>query len=255
MALIYYKVASGTASNPNKNTLVLNPRNAYIAKFDIGDWSRMRFAVQYSVVDDENPNAIASPTETFSYSNREWRNEFLIGIKRYNEHFPGESNNDCFIGYRNPVGNNLLTPSGYNVGVDLRAIIIKPNKSYQQGPTTLQSIGGSFSGYGVGTENYFSQVINGEIILANKGTNIQAAKIKASNGWGIGPYQLCPTYQGSNDMFVSMNTGALYSDTNFVETSLTNNGSPLPIPDAIYIYSPFYTARIRIHNVAFQRVE
>jgi len=276
MATIFEKLpASG------EKCLILEPREALIYPFDLGNWTQLRMSAAVSFTSTTDDNSFIT-SETVSSSNSP-RGSMYWGLYSGGGNLPF-SNTSSFVGFGNKTGSSLVIGNANNNGLPTYAALTIDSIFR---PATIEahvlmngfsSVGNHFSksGHGLGDVfnlGYFALpstsppsvtpsylVISGEqnycviqstlFNVINKGLPGQSFDLCWSNN-GATPYtnvsidvlKQC----NANLNFSSRFTGVYYN------SNCSSTGSPVDLPSNIILYFPFTSNRLRVHSILIER--
>lgn len=243
MAIISTKVISGGTAN----AVILDPRQAFIYPFDIGEWNKIRvgMAISFTGVSSDNQNMDSFGTPSVSVSSA--RDRIYYGIKPHSQNFPQE-NNEPFIGFRSHGNSSYITfPPNF---LDHR------NEHGEKGYIGVHYPNGGVEGklydplaneaYGVVTPTGLADdtiahcgIITLYLEVLNKGMANQKMIVRHARQGG--------TDLSLGSMKNSMMSGALVNQGTF---EYNNSGAPYVLPNSFFIYSPFFGFRLKIFSVA-----
>lgn len=234
------------------NTLVLDHREALLYPFDVGsDWRNIKLGLFVSLAGATGDNS--------SYNNENVAGSITIATTR---------------GYLGIKNNNIIYPtvSGSNfLGVTAR---IGP-AAITYATSSLNTMGFSENGNGDTRFRICSDSIVGGSIPGQVGVTVGTAVAGTQPSAYAFFYGLDIIYNQSS-MAVSgamINSTAPFTDTSignlriqmssptattaystgFFSSNLSSTGTQLSRPDAVFIYFPFFTNKVRIHNLCVER--
>lgn len=254
MATIFQKTSSD-------NCIILAPRESLVYPFNLGNWSEIRLGGFFSYTSASGDNGTGI-SESFS-SNGGLTNLFF-GIKDSGASVPFSSGT-TFIGMtNNPSTTNKTSLSNlYNPPFGSVAYITSaqssdgnpiPTVSIVSGSNIVGSANGSAgspsiavmhsSGVGGVTGSSSYAMFNGLQIFYDRTRNAVSGRLFQDNSYANGTSDVSITNLQSK--LLSMpNVG------NFVATGVWDFNTP--IPNALYLYNPFLSNRIRLHSLLVDR--
>lgn len=249
MAQIYPVVAA------TDNACILNSRESLIYPFSFGSWTELRFGFYLSTCTASAPN-IAGESEQITIGTAS-SNTWFAGFKdSQSNSFPLQTgcvflgmgsitgHGDAQFKNNNAYGNSIQTNLFYSSG--------NGNYFYQDYPgvNLHTTTGTEFTGYQV--------AYNGiKLTVANVGTTNQTFSLTHSydsanaNASGIN----IATLRQSLRTFANPSTTltGFYTLNTGIAPPNTFPGAPIPLPDAVFIYSPFYNSRMRVHSIVVEQ--
>lgn len=228
----------------NKNTgvaLILNPQEALIYPFNFGSYQEIRMGGFFSVVGSGFNSGINLITQNINAP----LNTFYIGFKDSGTYIPGQNiTGTSFyfgMGPRNTDTQNFITTSILSFGSD-----------GANGLGEFQSIDST------GQKLYYTANQQNGIYLTNPVPDTSFASF-----WGISFGVIGNTFSGmvlydQSTFYTDVTTGNLsrlintptsYSNyvTGYFTTGNINSNNIFTIPNAVYIYFPFFYNYLRIH--------
>lgn len=244
MAKIFEKVTT----LGNKNTVLLEQRQANIYAFPYDDWNTIRFGGFYSFTDNIDYNSTTG-FATQAITVGDTADRYFIGAKSNIGSFPGV-NDDPFVGHAAYNSTCTYNPNAFNIGElminDVSPLIFHSNGTFSLFPSggygNYQSFGSS-TGYASDTN--FARFVGFMLQIENKGLSNQ--KLHLYYNSNMGEYS-----DVSDESIKSALIGSSYAYEGSLDWNLA--GTPYSLPDSIFSYSPFTTARLRIHNLAVQKL-
>lgn len=252
MAVIYPKQTTyGT-----KNALVLNPREALIYPFDIGnDWTRIRygFVLAGTPTGDPQYNGNMGNTSTpYNVAVDDAYTKYYLGLKREGTGF-ATTDGDYFIGLSSSpdtMDTWMLNGSlwnraafGINYKNGLFSGISTYNANFQYGNNIIPTGNSAFASF-----------YSFELKVKDKGLPTQSMEFRGinTNGWygaitdtskdNLYNLMLSTSYVG----YDSYHTGSFDFHTSNV---------PYELPNAFFFYVPHSNAHLKIYNVAVVKMD
>jgi len=251
MATIFEKLpASGD------RCLILEPKEAYVQPFDLGDWTRVRFGFMgsYTSLGDSNANAV---NENSSFSVANSLNGFYCGISTQNA---TPFRTGVFLGRCPPPNSTTVALAdlfGYFI---VGHLVVNTNNtskglSFNNDVTRVETgIFQNDQGFifpQSATGNDFIAMANGlEIEITNKNTDRQGFSVRAFQPSLAINNNTSINYLKS---FLANPPTSFSSYTGMMTTGFATGTGPLDIPNQIYINSPFEINRLRIHSILIEK--
>jgi len=245
MAVIYPKLtAYGT-----KNTLVLNPREALVYPFDIGDdWTRIRYgfvlsATQTGAVDyNGDMGGDAGP---YSVAVEDAYSKYYLGLKRQGTGF-ATTDGDFFVGWSSsPDSPNtwMLNGTHWNrasFGVSYKNGVFSGLSTYSSSFT----VGNNINPTG---QSSFAQFFSFEITINDRGLPTQSLTFRGGNANGdMGTL----TDTSKENLFNKMLTVSYVGNATQTGTvDFHTSNIPYELPNAFFFYTPQPNAQLKIHNL------
>lgn len=235
MATIY-------SHNANDKVLILDPREAFQRKLDLGSWNEIRIGMFYNTVGLNTPTS-SYLDETVVQNTRS--DIIAVGLK--------DSATSILPGFSGSYYIGMALTGSHN--------IIAQNTSYYDTSGDPKFNGGGFYGtssyWGAQSLSYLGYPTNGggnnatdycfyyvlKMVLNNSGSASQTISMYASNS----SYASGTTYYSVPILNQQINNATFGT----VSTVAWNDGaSALPIPDSLWIRTPFYFNRLRISSLS-----
>lgn len=278
MGTIYQKILSGNANGYDK-CVVLENREAllYPMADEIKDWNELRIGLTLSLTSSTGGglNELLPPS-TDTITNTSKYTSFYLGLKSNNELMPN-SPGCSFIGFGHPTGNSIthivnqttwapyfdfsttaklsyLMMSGDNnlftTGFGTQqlpntptnfAFFTTPNQMYSSGTplcmTCIRLLRVSGNGINIKVKRSVETVTS----IVNTNDNSISGLRRF-----MGVFPAVSTYQ---NMQTINNPEYVVPFT----SNLTMSGTPIPAPDALFLYWPFVQSKLRVHNFCIEK--
>lgn len=219
------------------NCLVLEPRESFVARFDLGDWSKIRVGAFFSYTDTSLNGYFADEDMGVPVVEQ---NRFSLGLKDSLPSLPGVATSGVFMGMRSQAGfeTNLDSSSFSNVSrLEMQFItggIVSDSGSL---PTDLLDIPNAADA--VGTSAYCMHV------------GFQVFKSGVF-------YSGVPTDNATKytDTTVTNLRKVMTDEVNYRHQSYVTGNAVSGVPlDSFFAYSPFFYNRLRIHTYLIEKYE
>ncbi len=283
MATIFEKLpASG------EKCLILEPREALVYPFQLGDWTQLRMSAAISFTATNNNNSIIA-SETIASSNSPYGSMYW-GLYSGNGSLPF-SEDSSFVGFGNRTGTSLILGNANdNNAPTYPAITIntigRPNLFFNRPLMSgFSSVGRSFlvfsghgqdvaaDGLGFTNSKYFALPSSGTatntppyLIISGEQNYcvIQSMLFNVVNKSQFGQsFDLCWANNGASgrtnvsiDILKQCNSNLQFSSRFtglYYNSNCSSTGSPIDLPTNILIYFPFLNNRTRIHSLLIEK--
>jgi hypothetical protein len=257
-------------STGSSNILVLDPREMYVQKFDLGDWNEIRVGLAMSVTaatTDNSPYVIESLPAS---STPDLRNSYMFGLFSGEPAYfpkPGSS----FVGvvgsttgqilqFKDDISSITAIADATSFGDSRYRIATTVNENYKLAYTSPFAQNSTFN---IGsTRNRYTGLLETGIIttmsfsVKNKGQSGQyidiirdsnANKAGSALTWFYTDLSAQKLSQLNSLISASAATGIYYNST------MNETGSPIDIPNNFLIYFPFYNNKLRIHSLLIEK--
>lgn len=248
MATIFQKTAG-------EQCLILGVREALIYPFNAGTWNRIRIGWYWSFVNSTDDNGKASEETQFNTASNN-KNSVWIGVKDSGIALP-RSAGSFFAG----MGHSSSSSRNCSIEVNSNAFFGCQNGDvYGQFCISQGTLDTSFEqGFVAFTKPTVDQSTGSASYAA-----YQAIDVVSGNGANNKPVIVVRQCQFSavKSSYSETNLrSSILNDTpqnvigsGYVTTHLSPTGTPVEYPNSFFIYSPFTTARIRIHGIAIEKI-
>jgi hypothetical protein len=243
MATIYQQISQD-------KLLILDPREGFQRKFDVGSWSEIRIGFFYDSVGLNTPTS-STVDEVVTQVTR--ADILSIGLKdSATSILPGFSGS-YFVGvaitgshnmsanntrYEDQTGGNMYGTGFYGTSSYYGA----QTMNWMLYPTN----GGASSGGSPSTSDYCG-VYTIKMVLNNSGSSSQTISMYTANSQQV---STGTSYYSVGQLNQQMNNGTFGT----VSTVTWNDGAnAFPIPDSLWIRTPFYNNRLRIASLSLIR--
>jgi hypothetical protein len=247
MALIYSKVTTNTPDQ----SLILNSREALTYPFDVGNYQEIRMGMFFSFVSTGGPN---TPYTYETIAPTSVKNRIYIGFKDSSSNFPTTSGSS-FIGF-----SNILAPQSLGIWstvLDPDDLSIRTVTSGAYITAGMYSFSG-FNGNQVSSGNsplYISQPMrmptSSEVSETTNFAGFFATKLIISGD----TFRYNQIYNSSLTRYSNTDIGNLrILMSGFMGESINFTGAFTGAkPNSAFIYTPFNSNVIRIHNLCVDR--
>lgn len=251
----------------NDKTLVLGTREGLVYPLPFSDWNSIKIGVYISACsatsgDDQNYDGV-SQAQLISVQGA--KDRYYFGLKNNNDKFPGE-NGEPFVGYfagganysrllhafntfngttfgdSNGLG-TIATERPTVTGVIQGNGVFSGSCGYTRG--TAGALGAGI-GYNVSGSTSYSKIWRMGLTMINKGTSNQKIRINLELADGLTEVSNTDDDHLKNDLNIDYGTSAVF-DYNL-------SGVPYAVPLAIFLYSPFTTLKVRVHNIGVLKI-
>lgn len=289
MANIYTKYVSETGAYLDK-MVILNPREALIYPFDLGNWQELGIGIGFSATSVSSNNGLITSEALISNtaSNSVWLG--LLGWTGDIQNFYGlpepkingtsGNKNVFFLGQTSfGITDGTTTNTASTVYTTLTTfryagIAGKQNSTiYKFTGTCITSEGDKAGLDRLSSSECMIALPNSNIMTGNTGfIGIYPMRIKLTTGYRFEIYApnyvdfggyAKPTFTTDSSIetirgvVASMSTALTASTTNafsgFYTNNGTNNSNRGPIPSGLLIYFPYLNNRIRIHGISIEK--
>jgi hypothetical protein len=239
MAKIYQK-------NVSDKTLILGPRESFNRQIITGSaWSEVRIGIFASLVSDSNDNGKAGGQSVSSQN--VLSNRIFIGLKDSSSLFPGSADT-LFLGAMSSGSTTTDLHGTYNYPPYPIGFSSNERKFYAHGYYgSTPKIGANttfnfdFPGDGqISGDSQYQGIMIVSLAVHNIGAANQQVVISAGHsGVAETPYDASNMF-----LYLSKNKGPTWTTLGTVNWN--DGATAYPLPDSLFIYSPFVNARLRM---------
>lgn len=227
--------------NASDKTLILEPREAFQRKLDLGSWNEIRIGMFYSSIGLASPSA-SYADESLTQNTRE--DIIAFGLK--------DSATSILPGFSGSYYIGLALTGSHNINVNNTRYADSTNDNFNGvgfygtssywGAQVFNTIAFPTNGGGNNPSDYCYYYVL-KMVLNNSGSASQTISMYVSNN----SFASSATYYGIPQLNQAMNNATFGT----VSTVTWNDGAAsLPIPDSLWIRSPFYFNRFRISSLS-----
>lgn len=235
--------------------LVLDSREALTCPFDLGNWSEIRVGVELSYVSSTGAGYNIVPGADEHQAATVLTNGFLMGLRNTGTPFP-DNVSGVYLGFV-PTATNT---HGIAARISEGRIIDDFINTFLpvgmiNGPAIVTNLSNSTSkcvyigGTSVsGTTNYAAQ---------------QGIRIRMTGQNTPGQYMMIDVFNNTLNYVTPNVTGLRFFLSNMpnvasgfygpLTNTFTSNGTPLAVPNAFFVYSPFQSGILRVHTIIVDR--
>jgi hypothetical protein len=257
MATIYQKLAAS-----GDNCLILEPKEALLYPFSFDyTYIKMGMFVSYTTLEENNGYSATSETIASANLTTDYKNVFLCGFKDNSPLNPLRSG--TFVGasvFKVGANNFLLKQSANNciTNTNTASGLISQTGTYSlfqynSNWTTNDSLSSNCFPLPTSTlatgSGAYAAFWGLSLKIANKGTTGQSVSLGiAKNSYAAGFSDISNT--AMRNLMSDAFTEGSYSP---LTSGFVSGAGPLPLPNAVYVYSPFINNRLRIHSVLVEK--
>lgn len=257
MSTIFEKLpASG------EKCLILEPREALVYPFSVGDWNQLRLGMFISTCGINGDNSLSSDNDVVGpVSKKEY---MYLGLAYVSGATLPYSSGFNFIGTANALAGggaytNILfrddaIVNGFGTSLHVLSTI---DTSYQINSTSYNAIGTPAAASRIRLSSYaqrtgassYGAFYGINYTINDKGLVSQSFTCSSSSSAGI-------TNMSIDNLrsFITTQPNSVPSVTGYRwVTPLADTGTPLPLPNNIFLYFPFLNNRIRIHAITVEK--
>lgn len=228
----------------NKNCVVLDYRESFVYKFDVGDWNELYVGIEYNI--GEGTNSVIGTAEAFG-TIPDVTKVMFAGFKSDRKIFP-YMDGEYFIGagsqYYSNVNNLTAT---YSAATYAMPTYISPNREIKvSNSVQWGSLG---TGISASAQSAYAAFMTMRIVVNNKNSSNQTFSFYKGTATATGG--IISTKSWINNMYFSQlmtdfNAGGEVGLSNI---DFTANGTPLPLPNSLYFYCPSFNSKMRIFRI------